>query len=137
MMTMSAIKLVGALSFLSVTSVMGQSSCVQLNATVFSSCPCTDATLTFTLEGETTVAANTVSQGVRITIELGRYVGHTPRIVFHTYMGRYSSHKQTFLLWTCHYSCRCTDASLTFTVEEETTVSANTVGLGQCKSADG
>lgn len=59
---MSKIKLMGALGVgaLTVAGVMGQSSCVQLNATDFSSCPCEDATLTFTLEGETTVAANTV-----------------------------------------------------------------------------
>ena len=59
---MSMIKLVGALSVLTVASVMGQSSCVQVNTTELSSCPCNDATLTFTLEGTTTVAANTVSE---------------------------------------------------------------------------
>lgn len=63
-MTMSAIKLVGALSALTVSGVMGQTSCVQVNSTAFSSCPCTDATLTFTLEGETTIAGNTVSEWV-------------------------------------------------------------------------
>ena len=63
-MAMFKIKLVGALSVLSVASVMGQSSCVQLNATDLSSCPCDDATLTFTLEGETSVQANTVSECV-------------------------------------------------------------------------
>eukprot|EP00904_Undaria_pinnatifida_P002780 jgi/Undpi1/12502/HiC_scaffold_5.g02173.m1 len=60
-MTVSKMKLVGALSALSVGSVMGQTSCVQVNSTAFASCPCVDASLTFTLEGETTVAANTVN----------------------------------------------------------------------------
>lgn len=64
-MAMSTIKLVGILSMLTVTSVMGQSSCVQLNSTQLSSCPCEDTTLMFTLEGETTIAANTVSVWVK------------------------------------------------------------------------
>lgn len=55
-------KLVGALSAMAVGSVMGQKSCVQVNSTDFSSCPCEDAVLKFTLEGDTTVAANTVSE---------------------------------------------------------------------------
>lgn len=72
-MTMSKIKLMGALGALTVVGVMGQSSCVQLNATDFSSCPCEDATLTFTLEGETTVAANTVSKRV-LSYSVGLWV---------------------------------------------------------------
>lgn len=36
-------------------------SCVKTFDAAFSPCPCDDATLTFTMEGETTVAANTVS----------------------------------------------------------------------------
>ena len=63
-MAMCKIKLVGALSVLTVASGMGLSSCVQLNATDLSSCPCDDAILTFTLEGETSVQANTVSECV-------------------------------------------------------------------------
>lgn len=63
-MGMSKIKLVGMLSMLTVTRVMGQASCVQLNTQKFSSCPCEDATLAFTLEGETTVAAHTVREWV-------------------------------------------------------------------------
>lgn len=63
-MTTSKMKLVGALCALTAGSVMGQNSCVQVNATVFASCPCVDASLTFTLEGETTIAANTVSERV-------------------------------------------------------------------------
>ena len=64
-MATSKIKMVGALSALAVASVMGQSaSCVRLNATSLSPCPCDDATLTFTLEGETSVQANTVSEWV-------------------------------------------------------------------------
>ena len=63
-MTMSKMKLLGALSAMTVASVMSQSSCVQLNATDLSSCPCDDATLTFTLEGETSVEANTVNRCV-------------------------------------------------------------------------
>ena len=61
-MVVSQIKLVGMLSVLTVTSVMVQSSCVQLNATELSSCPCDGATLTFTLEGKTTLAAHTVRE---------------------------------------------------------------------------
>ena len=61
-MTMSMIKLVGALSVLTVASVMGQQSCVQLNTTDLSSCPCDDATLTFTVEGTTSVEDNTVRE---------------------------------------------------------------------------
>lgn len=63
-MAMSKIKLVGMLGVLTVTSVMVQSSCVQLDSTQLSSCPCDDATLTFTLEGETSIASNTVSAWV-------------------------------------------------------------------------
>ena len=61
-MTLPKVMLVGALGALTVAGVKGQSSCVQLHATDFSSCPCENAILTFTLEGETTVAANTVSE---------------------------------------------------------------------------
>lgn len=62
-MTTSKIKFVGALSVLAVAGVVGQSSsCVRLNATELSSCPCDEAALTLTLEGETSVEANTVSQ---------------------------------------------------------------------------
>lgn len=57
---MAKMKLVGALSAMTVATVMGQS-CVQLSATEFSSCPCEDAMFTFALEGETTVEANRVS----------------------------------------------------------------------------
>ena len=64
-MTLSKITLIGALSALAVTSVVGQLSCVQLNATDLSSCSCSDASLTFTIEGETTVSANTVSGSER------------------------------------------------------------------------
>ena len=60
-MAMFTIKLVGMLSVLTGTGVMGQS-CVQLNATEILSCPCDDATLKFTLEGQTTVASHTVSE---------------------------------------------------------------------------
>lgn len=65
-MEMSKTKLVGMLSVLAATSVMVQSSCVQLNTTntQLSSCPCEDAALKFTLEGETTVASHTVSERV-------------------------------------------------------------------------
>lgn len=64
-MTMSKLKLVGAISALAVAGVMGQSeSCVQLNATELSSCPCDEATLKFTLEGTTSIEDNTVSQSV-------------------------------------------------------------------------
>ena len=64
-MAMPKLKLVGALSVLAVADVMGQSaSCVQINSTMLSSCPCDDATLTFTLEGETSIVANTVSGSV-------------------------------------------------------------------------
>ena len=52
--------LVGVLSALAATRVTSQS-CVQLNGTSLSSDPCDDAFLTFTLEGEVTVAENTVS----------------------------------------------------------------------------
>lgn len=58
---MSKIKLMCALSVLTVAGVVGQLSCVQLNATDLAVCACEDASLTFTIEGETTVAANTVS----------------------------------------------------------------------------
>ena len=62
-MTMSKKRaLVGVVGALIVASVMGQPSCVQLNDTNLSSCPCGDASLTFTLEGETAVAVNTVSE---------------------------------------------------------------------------
>ena len=62
-MTMSKKRaLVGVVGALIVASVMGQLSCVQLNNTDFSSCPCGDASLTFTLGGETSVAMNTVSE---------------------------------------------------------------------------
>ena len=64
-MTMSkTIALTGVVGALFVTSVVGQLSCVQLNDTNLSSCPCGDARLAFTLEGETAVTANMVSECV-------------------------------------------------------------------------
>lgn len=60
-MMVAKLKLVGALSAMIVGNVMGQKSCVQVNSTDFSSCPCQDAVLKFSLEGQTTVVANTVS----------------------------------------------------------------------------
>lgn len=51
--------LVGVLSALAATRVTSQS-CVQLNDTTLLTFPCADSFLTFTLEGETTVAENTV-----------------------------------------------------------------------------
>lgn len=58
-------KMVAALTFLvalTTSGVMGQHSCVQVNSTEFSSCPCADATLMFNQEGKTMLASNTVSQ---------------------------------------------------------------------------
>eukprot|EP00904_Undaria_pinnatifida_P000567 jgi/Undpi1/10510/HiC_scaffold_29.g12960.m1 len=57
-------KMVAALTFLvalTTSGVMGQHSCVQVNSTEFSSCPCADATLMFNQEGKTMLASNTVN----------------------------------------------------------------------------
>ena len=59
-MMLSIAGLAAALSaFVTVARVSGQS-CVNVTAATVSSCPCVQASLMFTLEGQTTNAGNTV-----------------------------------------------------------------------------
>lgn len=84
-----------------VVSVSGQSStargvqsCVKTFDLAFSPCPCDAATLTFAMEGETTVAANTVS--IRESYTAGR--APHPHVLFMVFHGNF---RVPFVTCTC------------------------------------